>query len=84
MKTIENEVNTGATITLDDKHFINCRFTNCKLIYSGGDWSMTETKVENCQVTLAGAAQKTANFLAFLNAMNPGGGTPPQLATQLH
>jgi hypothetical protein len=71
MQTIENQKDTGITITLDEKHFVNCHFTNCKLIYSGGDYAWTDTKFESCQVTLAGAAQRTANLLGNFGMMKP-------------
>jgi hypothetical protein len=73
MQTIENQVSSGKTITLDEKHFINCRFTDCKLVYSGGDYGWTDTTFENCQVTLAGAAQRTATLLGSFGALGPGG-----------
>ena len=73
MQTVENQTATGATITLDDKHYVNCQFTNCRLIYSGGDYVLTETKLENCQFTLAGAAQRTVGLLAMMGALNQNG-----------
>ena len=63
MQVIENKQDSGITVAIDDKHFVNCRFKNCKLIYSGGDYAWTETTFENCEVTLAGAAQRTLNLL---------------------
>jgi len=69
MQVIENKTDTGITVTVDDKHFVNCHFTNCKLLYSGGDYAWTDTKFENCQVTLTGAAQRTANLLGSLGVI---------------
>jgi hypothetical protein len=73
MQTVENQTLAGATITLDDKHYVNCQLTSCRLVYSGGDFVLTETKIENCQVMLAGAAQRTAGLLAVMGALKPGG-----------
>ena len=81
MQTVENQTLAGATVTLDDKHYVNCQFTNCKLVYSGGDWVLTETKIENCQFMLAGAAQRTMSLLSAVGALKPGG---PPLQVQPH
>jgi hypothetical protein len=70
MKSIENQVSAGEVITLDDKHFINCQLRNCTLFYSGGDFALTNTKVENCQVTLSGAAQRTVALLGMVGALS--------------
>ena len=33
MITIENKTSAGETITLDDRHFVNCKFERCTLFY---------------------------------------------------
>jgi hypothetical protein len=71
MQVIENKTNTGVTVTIDDKHFVNCRFKNCVLVYSGGDYGWTETSFENCQVTLSGPAERTAGFLGRFGIAKP-------------
>lgn len=71
MTIIENEVLEGKTITLDDKHFVNCTYTNCKLLYNGGDCQFTDCRLNNCQFQLGGAAHKTANFLAGMGLLQP-------------
>jgi hypothetical protein len=76
MQTIENEIASGLTVTLDEKHFINCHFTNCRLVYTGGDYAWTDTTFEGCQVALAGAAQRTANLLGTFGALSLGGPQP--------
>jgi len=72
MQTIENQNDTGVTMTLDDKNFINCRFKNCTLLYSGGDYAWTNTTFENCPINLAGSAQRTLNLLANFGLLKPG------------
>jgi hypothetical protein len=63
----------GETVVLDDHNFINCRLVNCRLVYSGGDWALTDTRIEDCQVTLSGAAQRTVNLLGSMGALKEGG-----------
>jgi len=76
MQIIENKVASGETVVLDDKNFIACRFKDCKLVYSGGDFTAIDTKFENCQVTLAGIAQKVAAVLGTFGILKPPTGTP--------
>ena len=77
MITIENRVSSGETIPVDDKHFVKCRFTKCNLMFSGGDVALTDTVIENCQVQLAGPAQRTASFLAMMGVLPSPNGTLP-------
>jgi hypothetical protein len=71
MQVVENEVRSGETIMMDDKHFVTCKFTDCKLVYSGGDSQLTETALNNCQFILSGPAQKTAAFLTSFGILKP-------------
>jgi hypothetical protein len=84
MQLIEKQVSSGETITMDDKHFLSCRFTNCRLVYSGGDSQLTETALDNCQFILSGPAQKTAAFLASFGILKPPSGfrAPPVPSAQ--
>jgi hypothetical protein len=81
MKIVEKQITKGAAIALDDTNFVNCEFTECRLMYSGGDFALTDSKLINCQVTLMGPAQRTAALLASMGALKPGGpfqmGVPP-------
>ncbi len=77
MEVIENKSETGVTITIDEKHFVNCRYENCTVIYNGGDYAWTNTTFKNCQITLAGAAQRTATLLGNFGLIPPGGGSVP-------
>jgi hypothetical protein len=73
MTTIENEDSSGKTVVIDDKNFVNCHFTNCKLVYGGGDYALTETRLDNCQIMLVGAAQRTAGLLGNFGMFKGGG-----------
>jgi len=77
MQIVENEVVSGKTVTIDEKHFVNCRYKNCTVIYSGGDYGWTNTTFENCQMTLAGAAQRTATLLGNFGLIPPSGSAVP-------
>jgi hypothetical protein len=75
MQIVENEVVSSKTITIDEKHFVNCRYKNCTVLYGGGDFGWTNTYFENCQINLSGPAQKTANLLTFFGVLKPPSGT---------
>ena len=75
MQVVENEVVAGKTIAIDEKHFVNCKYTNCTLIYSGGEVAWANTNFNNCQITLSGAAQRTATLLGNFGVLPPSGST---------
>lgn len=55
------------TIYLDGHFFIDCGFTGCTLVYSGGDWGRHNTIFMNCDIVLAGAALRSMEFLHLFN-----------------
>ena len=71
METVEGQVRTGATISLDDKHFIHCHFRGCRLIYGGGQCQFTETRFEECEIAFTGAAERTISLLGTFGALVP-------------
>lgn len=77
MEIVRNQVIVGQTLTLDDKHYMGCQLRQCKLVYSGGDCLWTETMFDNCQIMLAGAAQRTATLLSGFGMLPPSGTNPP-------
>jgi hypothetical protein len=82
MTTIEKEVSNGSIVTLDEKHFVRCEFSECQLVYAGGDFALTETKLHNCQFKFMGAAQRTVNLLASIGAVKPFGLGEPNPTTR--
>ena len=80
MQVIENKTDAGKTVTLDDKHFVNCHFTNCTVLYAGGDYGWTDSSFNNCQFRLEGAASRTAMLMGQLGiAPQKPGQVPPQI-----
>jgi hypothetical protein len=77
MEIVRNEVVSGETIVMDDKHFVACKYSECKLIYSGGECQWTESTFERCQIVLSGPAQRTANLLVGFGAIPPSGTNLP-------
>lgn len=50
MEKIEKLEQNGGVIMLDGNYFVGCRFTNCKLLFAGGDCGWHETTFTNCQI----------------------------------
>ena len=63
MQVLENWHPQGITVYMDDKRFLNCVLTECKLVYGGGDVTWENTQFVNCQLTFDGAAQRTVAYL---------------------
>jgi hypothetical protein len=78
MIAVENETRSGVTIFIDGKHFINCRYTNCTLIFAGGDFGWTNTTFKSCQIRFSGSADRTVSFMRNFNLLPTGfrGGKP--------
>jgi hypothetical protein len=74
MEVVENKTASNETVVLDDKSFVGCRFRDCKLVYGGGEFTAIDTKFENCQVALAGQAQRIAAVLSGFGILKPPAG----------
>ncbi len=66
MKTVANQNLKDTTIKMDEHCFVNCTFSECILLFSGGDFGLVDCRITNCEVRLAGAARKTIQFLKRL------------------
>jgi hypothetical protein len=77
LEVVQNEVASHKTIVMDDKHFVGCKYTECKLIYGGGETQSTDSVFEKCPIVFSGAAQRTIGVLVSLGALPPGGMAVP-------
>jgi len=77
--TLHNgETLKDAAYILEEHIFINCKLTNCRLIYSGGHFEWANTQFENCLWGFRGPAEKTMQFLVGAGILKPGQ-APPQM-----
>lgn len=75
MATFQNKSFTGETITVDGNRYVACSFTNCNLIYQGGDLPTFDRCIfRGTPVELEGAAYQT---LKYLNQLYRGGLAAP-------
>jgi hypothetical protein len=71
MNRFENQVFENQHVILDDGVYVNCKFKNCSLEYSGGDVYVQNCQGEGCQLIWRGAAQRTVLLLQGLGLMVP-------------
>jgi len=69
MTRYEEKTFESQHLVLDDGVFINCKFKNCSLEYSGGDVYVQNCQGEGCQLVWRGAAQRTVMLLHGLGLM---------------
>ena len=72
MESAQNQTFNGTTVVLDDKHFLNCRFEKCLLVYGGGDFAWNNCQFADCSISLIGAADRTAKFLGHWGILKQG------------
>lgn len=65
MKYVHDRKESGTVVILDDHHFVNCEFTDCQVLYAGGDFAWANTRFVNCNIGLNGPAARTQNLLGF-------------------
>ncbi len=71
MNRHESKVFENEHVVLDDGVYVNCKFKNCSLEYSGGDVYVQNCQGEGCQLIWRGAAQRTVLLLQGLGLMVP-------------
>lgn len=77
MQVVENWQPKGITVYMDGKRYLNCIFTECKIVYGGGDVMWENTQFVNCQLIFDAAAQRTVVYLTNLGLLQPPAGMMP-------
>lgn len=78
MQLIDAEVLEGKPVILDGKHFHNCRYTKCTVIFEGGEYAETNTVFDQCQLSFDGAAARTMAVMARFGMIRPVAMPPPR------
>ncbi len=74
----QHETLKNACYMVEEHIFIDCKLTNCRLIYSGGAFEWANTSFENCMWGFRGPAASTMQLLATVGILKPGQ-APPQV-----
>lgn len=73
LKVVEDKTFENERIVLDGYTYARCTFLRCRLVFSGGLFSMPGSKYSpGCTVELLDAAARTANLLQGLCDTSPG------------
>ncbi len=62
MQAVQDETLSGALVVLDGKFFVNCKYTDCTLIFCGGDYGWVNSQFVNCRLNFDGPATRTLNL----------------------
>jgi len=79
METIIGKSFKDQDVVIDDRCYVNCKFKNCKIIFTGGDHSLVDVQFENCQIMITGLASKTLQFLHAVGVLPQAAVPMPQL-----
>jgi hypothetical protein len=71
MDTIIGKTFRDQAVVIDEKNYVRCTFTNCELIYTGGDYSWVGVTFDNCKITITGNAGKTVQFMQQVGMIQP-------------
>lgn len=63
MKVVTGLTLAGGSLALDDTRFVDCRFTDCELLYSGRPVILERTSLKGCRYIFSGRAKMTLEFL---------------------
>lgn len=69
----------GTVVFIDDKYFTDCRFDDCIITYSGGDYGWANCRFEsNVQINFIGPAQRVMTFAQMFNLIGKPSDQPQQ------
>jgi hypothetical protein len=72
-----NENLKNAVYALDEHAFINCKLSNCTLVYSGGTFEFMNATFENCQWKFRNDAALTLQLCMSIGMLKQGQAPPP-------
>ena len=70
MEAVENQVFDSVAVTIDGRAFVRCMLINCELRYSGGEFHMIDTQVNDCHWAFGGPARRTMEVLSKFNVLD--------------
>lgn len=69
VETIEDQVFDSVVVIIDGFAFVRCMLINCELRYSGGEFCMIDTVVNDCHWAFGGPARRTMEVLSKFNVL---------------
>lgn len=77
METIFGKNFKNQTVVMDERNYVQCTFTNCEIVYTGGDFAWVNSRFDHCKITITGNASKTLAFMHQVGILQP----PTQVLT---
>ncbi len=69
MRIIKDQTIENDALDLDDTFLLNCVVKKTVVFYSGEDFGWTNSRFEQCQLTLLGPAKNTENLLGHFGRL---------------
>jgi len=67
---------------MDGNRFVDCTFTDCDLVYAGGETEWVKTHFDHCRLGYSGPAKLTVQFLFSFGLVTwPSDNVPTALST---
>jgi hypothetical protein len=79
MEPVYSKTKTNETIVFDEHYFVRCTFTNCTLVYCGGEFGWDQCQFQNCRISIQGAAGRVLAFLNIFGLMKSPDQVPPNV-----
>lgn len=70
MEHFRDMTETGKTLYMDGKYFQDCNFTDCVLVFCGGDYGWSDTKFVNCKLSFQGPAARALEFAKYFGLLD--------------
>jgi hypothetical protein len=68
LKIVRGREAKNEAVAIDSTEFVDCRFQDCELIYSGGlPFIFENTSVDGCELVFVGRAENTLHTLAAMH-----------------
>lgn len=77
MESVYHKDKTNETVFMDDHYFVQCVFTNCTLVYCGGEFGWDQCQFINCRINIQGAAGRVAAFMNLFGLLRAPDQVPP-------
>lgn len=71
MKKFDNQTFEKQQFVLEETMFFNCVLKRCDLFYSGGDFLLKDSQLQECQFFFLGAAKNTRLLFQTLGMLKP-------------
>ena len=84
MEVISDRTYVAEAVILDDRHFVDCTFRQCRLLYDGGAVIFERTRFVSCDYYFGGQARQTIDVLRIAGLLGEAFSTDMVSANSVH